>query len=172
VLRSLDDFLNKFVKAPDDASPTGLLLLAHHLNGILTTVPGDKLNFGQINRDLGQGSIAILSACKTGNLTDDTGLVRGLNEHGVDAMVATAFELDENFGKAFAFNFADQLAHAGREPVTVETAFNAALAKTVSDLGDGISYTPEQARGMSLELVLAGNPSLKICGTKPVPISQ
>jgi hypothetical protein len=166
VLRSLDAFSSQFINAPDTAGPNGLLLLAHHLNGILTTVAADKLNFGQINRDLGPGSIAILSACKTGNLTDDTGLIRGLNQHGVDAMVATAFELDEIFGKTFAFNFAEQVAHL-TQSLTVEQAFTAALAKTVADLGDGSTYTPDQARGLSLELVLAGNPNLKICSPKP-----
>jgi hypothetical protein len=55
VYRTLDDFLNRFVKAPNDARPSGLLLLAHHLSGTLTTSGNDKLSFGQINRDLGQG---------------------------------------------------------------------------------------------------------------------
>jgi len=82
-------------------------------------------------------------------------------------MVATAFELDEKFGKVFAFNFAE-IVHGNAEPVTVGQAFNVALSKTASDLG-GIGYTPEQARGMSLELVLAGNPNLRICRAKAAP---
>jgi hypothetical protein len=165
---ALRNHANRFVNAPGDAGTSGLLLLAHHLNGVLTTVSGDKLPFGQIDRDLGPGSIAILSACKTANLTDDTGLVRGLNEHGVDAMVATAFELDEHFGKPFAFHFAEQVAKVGAPPgLTLEQVFEAALKKTIEDVADGSSYTAQQARGMSLELVLAGNPSLKICNFDP-----
>ena len=174
VLRTKEDFVNRFLNATDNGSPTGLLLLAHHQNGVLTFAKGDDIGFNRFERQFGPGSVAVLSACETGNLTGDTALVRRLNAKGADAMVATAFELDAEFGAAFAFNFADQVAHRGPESITVEQAFNSALAKTINDRSGGAQpiVSPERARGMSLELVLAGNPSLKICGAKPAPNSQ
>jgi hypothetical protein len=158
LLETKDQFVDNFLNVSSD-DPAGLVLLAHHLDGYLTFAAGKNLTSNQIKRKLGAGSIVILSACQTGNITGDTGLIRSLNVQGADAIVATAFELDTEFGTDFATNFSDLVAGIGSDPLTVEQAFESSLAKTVNDSGN-----PDKARGISLELVLAGNPALQICG--------
>ncbi len=161
VIRSKDVFVNRFIDLDDSDSPTGLLLLAHHQDGVLRfSGPADILAFTDFKRELGQGSIAVLSACETTNLSGSTKFVTQLNEKGVDAFIAASFELPLDFGAKFSFNFADVIASNASQQLTLEDAFTRALSTTVTDLSGILG---DRARGISLELVLAGNPRLKIC---------
>lgn len=168
VLRSKQELVDGFIMRDSGTNaPTGLLLLAHHDDGVLTfSGPGDHLSFTRFDRDLGNGSIAVISACKTTNLTASTKLVTRLNEKGVDAIVAASFELDIRFGVTFAYAFSDLVTKsAGQEKdAELEDVFSQALAETVKKMTRLTSE--KRARGMSLELVLAGNPKLKICPGK------
>jgi Carboxypeptidase regulatory-like domain/Leucine rich repeat/Leucine Rich Repeat len=163
VVRSKQDFLTRLVDAEDETeTPNGLLLLAHHQDGVLTfSAPGDSIGYTRFDRSVGSGSIAILSACETTNLTESTKLINRLNTDGVDAFVAASFELDISFGINFAFNFAETIAQEGGNTITLDKTFEKAMAQTVTY--ESKTTSPERARGMSLELVLAGNPELTIC---------
>lgn len=162
VIRSKSDFIKQFINIESSSdSPSGLLLLAHHQDGVLTfSKTGDTLGFNKFERDLGDGSIAVLSACETTNLSTSTKLVDRLNDKGVDGLIAASFELDTGFGIRFAFNFAQVVANNTNQTITLEDAFEQAVSATVSEL---TASKGDRARGMSLELVLAGNPRLKIC---------
>jgi Leucine-rich repeat (LRR) protein len=161
LIRSREAFVNGFIDLDDSDRPTGLLLLAHHQDGILRfSGPADFLAFTEFKRQLGQGSIAVLSACETANLSGSTKFVTQLNDEGVDAFVAASFEVKLDFGVKFAFNFADIVASNVNQQITLEDAFTRALSTTVKDLSPILG---DRARGMSLELVIAGNPRLKIC---------
>lgn len=120
----------------------------------------ELLAFTRFQRDLGDGSIAVLSACETVNLSTSTKLVDRLNDEGVDGLIAAAFELDIGFGIKFAFNFAEVIANSANQTITLEDAYNRAISATVEDVSRTVGG---RARGMGLELVLAGNPQLKIC---------
>lgn len=162
VIRSREAFIQEFVDVtPDNDNPSGLLLLAHHEDGVLRfSGSGDTMDFTQFTRNLGQGSIAILSACETANLTQSTKFVGRLNQEGADALVVALFELPADFGIKFAFNFAQIVSKKENLPITLEDAFKRATNDTV---GDFSRTKGDRARGMGLELVLAGNPKLQIC---------
>jgi len=162
VIRSREAFIQQFVDvSPDNDNPSGLLLLAHHEDGVLRfSGSGDTMDFTQFTRDLGQGSIAVLSACETANLTQSTKFVGRLNQEGADALVVALFELPADFGIKFAFNFAQIVSNKENLPITLEDAFKKATSDTVADFS---RTKGDRARGMSLELVLAGNPKLQIC---------
>jgi Leucine-rich repeat (LRR) protein len=162
VVRSRDTFVQQFVDlSPENDDPTGLLLLAHHEDGVLRFAgPGDTVVYTQFERELGQGSIAVISACETANLSDSTKLVNRLNQHGVDALVVSLFALPADFGVKFAFNFAQIVSQNQNLPIVLEDAFVNAETDTVNELS---RTRGGRARGMSLELVLAGNPKLQIC---------
>jgi Leucine-rich repeat (LRR) protein len=161
VVRTMDKFISRFIDLDDSDSPTGLLLLAHHQDGVLRfSGSADIVGFNDFKRELGQGSIAVLSACKTLSLGGSTKFVTQLNDKGVDAFVAASFEVPLRFGVKFAFNFADLIASNVSQQLSLEDAFERTLSTTVNDLKPILG---DRARGMSLELVLAGNPRLKIC---------
>lgn len=162
VLRSRDAFISKFEDVtPDIEAPSGLLLLAHHEAGVLRfSGAGDTMAFTQFKRDLGLGSIVVLSACETANLTESTKLVGRLNQEGADALVVALFELPADFGIKLSFNFAQAVAQKENLPLTLEDAFKKAVDDTVKEFS---RFKGDRARGMGLELVLAGNPKLQIC---------
>jgi len=162
VIRSREAFIQQFVDvSPENDNPSGLLLLAHHEDGVLRfSGSGDTMDFTQFTRDLGQGSIAVLSACETANLTQSTKFVGRLNQEGADALIVALFELPADFGIKFAFNFAQTVSNKENLPITLEDAFKKATSDTVADFS---RTKGDRARGMGLELVLAGNPKLQIC---------
>jgi Leucine-rich repeat (LRR) protein len=166
VLRSRQEFESQFLDSTDDSKgPTGLVVLAHHDDGVLTfSGAGDSVVFTRFERDWGDGSIAVLSACQTANLTASTKLIDRLNDKGVDGVIVTSFPLEIHFGIRFAFNWSDVIAQNSDKTITLEEVFSKAVGQTVEDLA---STTGERARGMGLELVLVGNPKLKICPSTP-----
>jgi hypothetical protein len=161
VLRSRTDFQSRFLTASGTPDPLGLLLLAHHEQGVLTfTKPADFVSFPEFTRQFGQGSIAVLSACETSNLDDNGRLITRLNDHGVDALVTSPFVVYPPFGAAFAGHFATLVNELEKES-SVEELFREALRRTVEELTP--SRDAARVRGMALELVLAGNPRLRVC---------
>lgn len=161
VLRSRSDFETRFLKVPDSADPLGLLLLAHHEQGVLTfSDAGDRVPFPHFTRRFGDGSIAVLSACETSDLDDNARLIATLNDNGVDAIVTSPFVVDPTFGATFAAHFAT-VVHELEQETSVEELFRRALSRTAAHLEEGRSRL--RARGMTLELVLAGNPRLRVC---------
>lgn len=161
VLRSRTEFETRFLGAGDTSDPLGLLLLAHHEQGVLTFANiSDSLSFPTFDRQVGDGSIAVLSACETANLVDNGRLINKLNEKGVDALVTSPFVIDASFGARFATNFATSV-HEIKQEATLDELFQTALDRTIREMER--SKGRERARGMALELVLAGNPRLKVC---------
>jgi hypothetical protein len=163
VIRSRQEFLTRFSGFKNDNdNPTGLLLLAHHQDGLLTfSGSGDSLVYTKFDKRFGEGSIAILSACETANLSTSTKLVDRFNDLGVDGLIAASFELEMTFGIHFAFSFAKVVSESKGESITLEDAFTKAVTAASSELAQTTST--ERARGMGLEMVLVGNPRLKIC---------
>jgi hypothetical protein len=83
------------------------------------------------------------------------------NDLGVDGLIAASFELEMTFGIHFAFSFAKVVSESKGESITLEDAFTKAVTAASSELAQTTST--ERARGMGLEMVLVGNPRLKIC---------
>ena len=172
VMHSRQEFETQFLDVRDSRdSPTGLVVLAHHDDGVLTfSGSGDSVVYTRFEKALGDGSIAVLSACQTTNLTASTKLVDRLNEKGVDGLIAASFPLEVHFGIRFAKNLSDVVAQSSGQTTTLEEVFTKATTLTVKDFED---TTGERARGMGLELVLVGNPKLKICpGVQKQPSPQ
>jgi hypothetical protein len=164
VLHSREEFVSKWIDQPDATEPAGVVLLAHHAGGVLTFAePGDEVTFAEFQRKVGVGTIVILSACETGNLSGNMGVISRLNENGADAIVAAAFEFPAKFGAYFAYNFSEIVASATEGRLTVDEAFAKALQQTEAKLR---STMGTRAKGASLELVLAGNPNLQICSPR------
>lgn len=161
VVRTKREFQSQFLDAPDTDDPTGLLLLAHHQQGVLTfSDDTENLSFADFRRTLGKGSIAVLSACESASLDENSRLIDRLNRQNVDAIIASPFVIDSAFGMDFAVSFATTI-HTLKQPTMVQHAFDTALGRTRQRF---VRLTdPERARGLALELVLVGNPTLSIC---------
>jgi hypothetical protein len=161
VLRSKIEFRDKFLAAENTSDPQGLLVLAHHEQGLLQfTRTNDSLTFLDFKRTIGDGSIAVLSACETSKLDDNAQLITRLNSIGVDALVTSPFVVDARFGSMFAANFAT-VVHELEQEMPIEAVFREALRRTSEELKH--SRGEVRARGMGLEFVLVGNPKVRIC---------
>jgi ABC-type sulfate transport system substrate-binding protein len=117
--------------------------------------------FTQIARGFGPGGIAIVSACSAAAPTRSAGLIHHLNaERNVDAIVASAFDIDAEYGITLAQSFAEVIEANRGQLLTVAQAFAAALKKTRDKM---IGTDAAVLDGREAEFVLAGNPYLMIC---------
>jgi hypothetical protein len=82
-------------------------------------------------------------------------------------MIVAAFELPTDAGTHFAVEFTKILGQHRDTPMTIFEAFTKASERTATNLEE--FYNDDKALGRSLELVLVGNPNLRICATTPLP---
>jgi hypothetical protein len=170
LLRDLDD-LRDLIETWADAEPApddpavGLVILAHHAGGALSTDDPDEpwlwTEFG--NARVPRGSVALLSACATGDPTRSRELVSTLSHAGFDTIILSPFDVHTPFGVRLATSFSrrvnDALTARGRPRVA--DLYVDALAETVTSFELELG---ERAHGMALEFLLGGHGELRLCG--------
>jgi hypothetical protein len=159
-----DKFLGTPAPSPNEDVPEGLLILAHYLpEGELKFDPngGDGLVAEGIKRDFGTGSVAVIAACGTGSLSPtghDQPLITVLNDHHIDAMIVSPFDINAELGARFVAHLSNRIqsARAG-EAASFLDIFQAALSDTRRD-----PLVKQLYQELS-EFVLAGNGAMQVC---------
>jgi hypothetical protein len=151
----------------------GVILLAHHgANGISFENERDVLAVSDIRRTFPPGSAAILAACSVTNPTSNDHLVTRLNRRQFDAIVASPFPVDTEYAEDLVHRLIDVLdaAYKQNEPLTLTEIFHRAVASAAPASAPGPD-DPDRAvyRQEGLEFVIAGDPSLRICGKEQEP---
>lgn len=162
------DFLTNASEPEPDAQPEGLILLSHYRREGLDP----EWNAGNesappvipeafIERRFPRGSVAFLAACETAAPDAADGLIDTLNANGIDSVVASPFSINANY----AINLTRQLlfeldkAYSAGDQPTLRQLLDRAASRTAGFYPDNERMVAKQ----SLELVLAGNPDIRIC---------
>lgn len=139
----------------------GILVLAHHANGFLSSNPkfNDAIVAEDISRRYAPGSIAVLIGCSVGSLSSANqglSLVSQLNQAGIDAMVFSPFSVNAQLGSRFAFHFSKTVQDLEKNTSLAEV-FNLAVKATKSD------KTVDVFAKELYEFLLLGNGDLEFC---------
>lgn len=146
----------------------GVILLAHHgENGISFDTERDVFAVSEIRRKFPPGSAAILAACSVTNPTSNDHLVTRLNRRQFDAIVASPFPVDTEYAVDLVQRLIDVLdaAYKQNEPLTLQEIFHRAVA-SAAPASAPEPADPDRAlyRQEGLEFVIAGDPTVRICG--------
>lgn len=158
----------KDANSPTAAAPTSgeaLLLLAHQANGFLWFKgAGDdaelRIPLEANNRSFPPGSVAFLGACNAvAPQRDNQALVERFNLNGVDAVIASPFPVVADYGRLLVL----QTIRVVRDDYDKRVAMSIGdiFTKATDDLVATPGYDISSDR--SLEFVLLGDPSLKLC---------
>ena len=195
-IEEFEAFMRPRPTRPTD--PTGVVLLAHHGGGEIwfedsldawswQKLPradsGDE-GSGDFKPRFARGSAVILVACSTGELTRPQLLIEALHANGADTVVLSAFEVEADFGIAFAEVFSRLLAQAlvstddTRPRPTLAELFEAARNQVVAEIcerkklkGKACQVERVAALGGASELIVAGNPSARLCPVREKGVS-
>lgn len=160
--------LRDFFQTKERADGEGFVLVAHHDRGRLWYKKNDfPLQTHEMSVEYGQATAAVLAMCKAGSVSSaDSFLVRRLNKFGLDAAILSPFSLDANYGKAFAIEFSRLVrkARSQHRAASLGDLLQEALAATAPSMRN---HPDPKVRGsvgdMGLELVLVGNPHIRLC---------
>lgn len=140
------------------------LLLAHQSNGLLWYTDDGVLKRIVIDderRSFPPGSAAFLSACSVLNSGENADrLVIRLNEYGVDAIVASPFPVDINYGVLLSENLVKVMseAYAKKETLSVYQIFQRAVDKIRS-----VPASQKKYGEMDFEFLVLGNGQIRMC---------
>jgi hypothetical protein len=146
------------------AASSILSVISHHDEQSLFFAAHDThINPSSVRRQL-PGSVAVLSGCSTGKL-GSAGIVRALNERGVDSIIST----NTGITGRLAGNFVDCLSRTVEDgPPGSEIPVGAAFSKAQRCLYNESTTQggpPQSLRGhLVLSFTLAGNPNIPLCG--------
>lgn len=171
-IQSTDDslqHLRHYFEGPAAAAGGGpsaeaFVLAAHHGGGVVRYEENEAhpVEAHTIKREFQDGSFALLSVCRAGGVAAaDTQLARQLSYKGIDAIVYSPFGLNPSFGMELAVRFAG-VAHETRQDTrarTVTELLDEAIERVKANPGKGAWLA-----GMRHELVIAGDPSVSLCG--------
>ncbi len=174
-LSAIKDLREYWSKQGAESTPEGLILLAHHGDGLLWyDAHTDVVMSDEIVRKYGKGSIAVIGACRGGDLLSSEkrlALFSRLNSNGIDALVLSPFDVPADLGIGMATHFYSQLSIYVRnpsrraEPVTLGELFEKAIEALEKDPAfQNIKAKPRY------EFTLAGNSFIQFCnalGTNP-----
>lgn len=160
-----DDELKRML---EEADGDGIILTAHHAGGRLRYRRDDfPLQVHEVSRAYGDSSAAVLAICSAGGVSPvDSRFVQRLNVFGLDAAILSPFSLDANYGKVFAIEFSRivRKAVAEQREATLGELFKEGVAAAADSMRN---YHDPKVKGsvgdMGLELILVGNPSLRLC---------
>jgi hypothetical protein len=153
-------------RSQDQQKPAeALVLLAHHSNGFLWYLEEKDRKLDEVAVDREQrvfpaGSAAFLNACSTLNSSrDGNRLVIRLNEFGVDAIVASPFPVDLDYGILLSRNLNIVIAEAvaAHERPSVQEIFDRAVDQIRSSTDAGTYGEMDQ------EFLILGNRDITIC---------
>ena len=152
--------------APKEASPEGLVLLAHHDQGDLWyDRQENSIPVIGISRAFPKGSVAVLASCSTAAPEPNQRmLLDKLNELDVDAIVMSPFPVDTPFADRLSREFAATVQRSRGTGFTLLDLFQIASKKTVDHFqGNQADRLPSE---MALEFVIAGNYGVRLCSAK------
>ena len=146
-------------------APSSILsVISHHDRESLYFAAHDThINPSSVGRQL-PGSVAVLSGCSTGQV-GSAGIVRALNERGVDSIIST----NTGITGRLAGDFVDCLSRAVEDgppgsEIPVGTAFSKAQ-RCLYNEGTTEGGQPQSLHGhLVLSFTLAGNPNIPLCG--------
>ena len=161
-------FLEDSAALSPGAGPEGLILLAHY--GPAGLDPGrDPLDTlgppvipeAFIDRRFPPGSVAFLAACATGGPESSDGLIDRLNANGIQSVVGSPFSIDADYAIHLTSQFLAEIdgAYRANKQPTLRELFDRAVASTAASYATTQSLAGKQ----SLELILAGNPGIRLC---------
>lgn len=149
------------------AGGEGLVLAAHHDGGRLRYRQNDfPLQTHEVRRDYGKGTAAaVLAMCRAGGVAPvEHFFIARLNRFGLDAAILSPFSLDALYGKTFAIEFSRAVRQQRGQTPTLRELFHIAASATRSSLA---GHADPRVRGpvgdMHLELILVGNPEIRLC---------
>lgn len=152
------------VRGAEQPPSSGFLLLAHHTNGSITysgDAHPDRILNGEVQREFGRGSFAVLAACATSGASQESrNFIRHLLGNGVEAVVTSPFQVDTTFGTRFAVSFASvtKTSKEKGESARLLDLFNRAVDLTMQAYPEQPGY-----RDMALEFQIVGNHQLRLC---------
>lgn len=145
----------------------GLLLLAHQDGGKVRFSldnPEQWISAVQVKpHKFGKGSVAVFASCAVGEIKEgyeDMPFLRQLNENGIEAAIASPYDVFGALAARFAMNFAHQvdLAVDAGTPADLVTLFQRTVEALKQESAEVRRMLPELN-----EFVLAGNVNLKTC---------
>jgi hypothetical protein len=145
----------------EDPVPTVIAVVSHHDQNTLFFEDSSPVHADNVARIFLGSSAAILSGCSTGKF-GASGLIRSLNLHGVDAIVATntgiSGELAGDFMECFA-----RILETASSPLPIGEVHWHATKCLYEEFTTG-GPTPSSRYGPRvLSFTLAGNPHLQFC---------
>jgi len=173
-IRSTDGLLKFLADTKPSPGPNaeGILLFAHHGDpGQLWLTDKDTpVQLQQIHRMFPPGSAAVLGACATASPSATGGLIRRLNYHQIDTIVASPFPVDIDYGQLMAKRIVAILdeAYAKNIPLTIGQLFRAGFRSAPGAPAGGASPGNDSDQ-MGLEFILAGDPGIHICKKEQDP---
>lgn len=163
----LKDMLALHTWLGEEAPASGssiLSVISHHDDETLYFAKNQThINPSSIQRPMA-GSVAVLSGCSTGVL-GSAGIVRALNEHGVESVITT----NTGVSGRLAGDFVECLSSAvesealGSE-IPVGAAFSKALRCLYNESATSGPDAPSLHAHLVLSFTLAGNPNIELCG--------
>jgi hypothetical protein len=174
-----DECIQQEQIAPESTSQ-GLVLLAHHAKGKVWFEDHTKyVKYTRIRRKFPQGSIAILSACGTGNLEADPdrmAFLKELNQQGIDAAILSPFEVPMDLGIAFIKHFdrvvLDAYAEMKSKPDQPGPQLAELFKRTITAIRNDQKLNQKLQfviADPNYEFVLAGNSGLRLCPAMELP---
>lgn len=157
-----------FDPKPQPAGPEGLVLLAHHGEGIIADRDdkwGKKITPENIRRVFAPGSFAVLAACSVGRMSekqqDNSLLLDTLNKNHIQAAIVSPFEVPHSVAIRFLTALGETLENCCAADTGLYDLFNQAKKKFKEKYGEN---NPDLPR---LEiLMLVGDGDTKVCGNQ------
>jgi hypothetical protein len=150
-------------KEGDVVRGEGLVLLGHHADGNLWfDQPLERFAPEHVERSLGPGSVAILSACSIGSAGPlSYALIEKLNASNIDTMIVSPFPVRAQFGARLALHFVREIdeARRSRRTPTIAELYAAAWTRTAKDF----EAAKRDLYDMGLEFVILGDPNIRLC---------
>jgi hypothetical protein len=148
--------------------PEALVLLAHQSKGLIWySADEPKMNRIPLDtepRKFAPGSVAFLSACSVADSSDNADvLLNRLNKFGMDAIVASPFPVDEEFGVLLSRSLIKAAAESYK-PGSTQSVYGLFL-RAIEIMKSDISYT-DYFEEMSNEFVILGKQQLETCNVK------
>jgi len=142
----------------------GFLLLSHHGQGKVWFVDDPaqpaKIQVFNSTKRFDRGSVALLSACSTANVSGDhDSTIRHLNRAGIDAIVASPFEVNADYGMRLSEAFIKVVVQSydNREQLSLKRLFELATAQVEKKSGSALDKL------MKYEFLIMGDHTISFC---------
>jgi TRAP-type C4-dicarboxylate transport system substrate-binding protein len=154
---------------PTLAQGEGFIVLAHHDAGSLRFSPAHSpppwIRSENINRRFPAGSMAVLAACSTTGVGQQTSMiVNRLASQGMASIVLSPFAVDIEFGVRMALAFEGQILKEMGKPTGATAAI--LFERSAEAAAASLPAAAAALYDMSLEFQLVGDPDITICDSQ------